>query len=235
MVNNNKTMVKESTIPQQLITGALSHFEFGVPISDTDMRREHKDRLARVDHVYWQWVKNPFLDVFPMFKQLVKGKGADIQSEWRMAQKDKWLFDFVVEHVSPPSRRADERKVRVAAEQAIRIGLETDNVQALTKGGKLLYDVAGLDKPESERADLSKVMFIPPVITNNATEVDPTKTNVDDKQSLSIMKKYGAAIDDKRRVVDEKVEVMLARRAAEECHTEGQETAETFLDADDAD
>lgn len=205
----------EPTNPQELITGTLLHFEKGVPICDTHMRREHKDRLTRVQHVYWQWVKNPFLDVFPMFKQLVKGKGADVQSEWRMAQKDKILFDFVVDHVSPPSRRMDEMKVRAAADRMMRIGMETDNVNALDKGSKRLMEVAQLDKPESQQADISKAMFIPPVVTTVASEVDPTKEDQTDEQARLIMEKYNAYVDDKRKSVDDKVEVMLAKRGAD--------------------
>lgn len=194
------------------MTGSLLHFEQGVPIDDLDIRREHRERLARVEHVYWQWIRNPFLDVFPLFKQLIKGKYADKHSEWRAAQKDKWLFDFVVEHVAPTSRRADEIKVRTAAEHAIRIGMETDNVQALYKGGKLLYDVAGLAQPESEQADLSKAMFIPPVVTTVASEIDPTKEDQTDEQARLIMNKYNAYVDDKRKSVDDKVDVMMAKR-----------------------
>lgn len=222
------------------MTGALLHFEQGVPIDDLDVRSEHKARLARVQHVYWQWVRNPMLDVFPMFKQLVKGKGADVQSEWRMAQKDKILFDFVVDHVSPPSRRMDEMKVRAAADHMMRIGMETDNVYALDKGSKRLMEVAQLDKPESEQADLSKAMFIPPVVTTVASEIDPTKEDQTDEQARLIMDKYNAYVDDKRKSVDDKVEVMLAKRgvdgaaagtaaagaagaAAEPQHTEQQE------------
>lgn len=207
-------MARESIIPQALMSGSLLHFESGVPIDDLDLRREHKQRLMRVQHVYWQWVRNPFLDVFALFKQLIKGKYADKHSEWRAAQKDKWLFDFVVEHVAPTSRRADEIKVRTAAEQAIRIGMETDNVQALYKGGKLLYDVAGLAQPESEQADLSKAMFIPPVVTIVASEIDPTKEDQTDEQARLIMNKYNAYVDDKRKSVDDKVDVMMARRGA---------------------
>ena len=197
------------------MTGSLLHFEQGVPIDDLDIRREHRERLARVEHVYWQWIRNPFLDVFPLFKQLIKGKYADKHSEWRAAQKDKWLFDFVVEHVAPTSRRADEIKVRTAAEHAIRIGMETDNVQALYKGGKLLYDVAGLAQPESEQADLSKAMFIPPVVTTVASEIDPTKEDQTDEQARLIMNKYNAYVDDKRKSVDDKVDVMMAKRKTE--------------------
>lgn len=207
-------MARESTIPQNLMSCSLMHFEQGVPIDDLDIRTEHKRRLARVSHVYWQWIKNPFLDVFPMFKQLVKGTGADLQSEWHMAQKDKWLFDFVVEHVAPPSRRVDEHKVRAAAEQAIRIGMETDNFNALVKGGKLLSEVAHLDQPESEQADMSKAMFLPPVVTTSAKEYDDTKEDMEDLVMKGIMQKYGGYVDEKVSDVEEMVEVMAAKRHA---------------------
>lgn len=212
-------MARESTIPQQLMTGSLLHFEQGVPIDDLDIRREHRERLARVEHVYWQWIRNPFLDVFPLFKQLIKGKYADKHSEWRAAQKDKWLFDFVVEHVAPSSRRADERKVRTAAEHAIRIGMETDNVQALYKGGKLLYDVAGLAQPESEQADLSKVAFLPSVVVTDIREVDDTKDDADvitDDEIRRIAQKYGAYVDPKRQMIEDKVALMEARSGVKE-------------------
>lgn len=195
------------------MTGTLLHFEQGVPIDDLDIRREHKERMARVQHVYWQWMRNPMLDAFALFRQLVKGKGADRMSEWRIAQRDKWLFDFVVEHVSQPSRRQDEMKVRWAAERMLQIGAETDNVQALDKGSKRLFEVAGLDKPESDQADLSKAMFIPPVVTTVASEIDPTKEDQTDEQARLIMDKYNAYVDDKRKSVDEKVEVMMAKKS----------------------
>ena len=73
------------------------------------------------------------------------------------------LFDFVIDHIQSGSRRQDELKVRHAAEKMIRIGLETDNVMALDKGSKRLYEVAGLDKPEDERVDMGKMSFLPPV------------------------------------------------------------------------
>lgn len=210
-------MARESVIPQKLMTAALLHFESGVPIEDVDVREEQKNRLARVDHVYWIYKKNPFIDTFSLFKQLCRQgskKYANPQSEWRAAQKDQWLFEFVRENVSPPSRRDSEAKVRVAAEQAIRIGMETDNVMALTKGGKLLYDVAGLDKPESEQADFSKAAFLPPVVTTSAKEIDPTKEDQTDEQAKQIMSKYNAYIDDKRKAVDDRVAAMMARRDA---------------------
>lgn len=208
-------MAQPSTISQQLMTGALLHFQQGVPIDDLALRTEHRKRLARVEHVYWQWIRNPLLDTFNMFKQLIKGQYANIHSEWRAAQKDKILFDFIVESVTVGSRKQDEIKVRWAADQMMRIGAETDNVAALDKGSKRLYKVAGLDKPESEQMDMSKMMFIPPVITTSAHEVDDTKEDYTDQQALAIMNKYGAHIDEKRKAVEERVDAMLARREAE--------------------
>lgn len=200
------------------------HFEQGVPIADLDIRREHKERLARVQHVYWQWVKNPItLDPFAMFKQLVKGNGADVYSEWRMAQKDKFLFDFVVEHITPPSRRMDEAKVRAAADKMMKIGMETDNVNALDKGSKRLMEVAQLDKPESEHTDMSKVMFLPPIVTTVVSDVDSEKQAISDEQAEKIMQKYGAHQDAKRLAIDERVSVMMAKREASNMN---QETAD---------
>jgi hypothetical protein len=201
------------------MTGALLHFEQGVPIDDLNVRRENKDRLARVHHVYMQYLRNPMLDYTEMLRALIRQgekKYAGLPNEWAALQRDKRLLEFVLEHVNVSSRREDELMVRHAAKQAIRIGLETDNPNALTKGGKLLYDVAGLDKPENDKIDMSKVMFVPPVVTTNVTDVDPTKENVDDEQARLIMQKYGAAIDSKRKEVDDKVAVMMARREVSE-------------------
>ena len=207
-------MAQVSTIPQQLMTSALLHFQNGVPIDDCNCRAEHKRRLARVHHVYWQWVKNPFLDAFAMFKQLSKGQYADAQSAWRVAEKDKILFDFVVDNVVQSSRKQDEAKVRFAAEQAIKIGAETDNPDALVKGGRLLSDVAHLKDPEGENRDMSKAVFLPPVVTTSAHEVDDTKEDMNDKQSLAIMDKYNAYVDEKRRMIEDRVSVMEAKSEA---------------------
>ena len=195
------------------MTGALLHFESGVPICDLDIRKENKDRMARVDHVFWQWKKNPFLDTYQLFRQMVKGKYSHVPGETAAAKKDKMLFDFVIEHVAQPSRREDEMKVRFAAERAIQIGADTDNPQALVKGGKLLYDVAGLDKPEDEQQDISKVAFLPSVVVTDIREVDDTKQNYDyeDEETKRIMAKYGAYIDEKRTMIEEKVATMEAR------------------------
>ena len=211
---------------QSLMSGALLHFQSGVPIKDLDMRREHKDRLARVAHVYWVWIKDPMLDAYQMLRQLVKqtGKYAGVTEITHAAQKDKMLFDFVIDHIQSGSRRQDELKVRYAAERMITIGLETDNVMALDKGGKLLYDVAGLDKPESEQADMAKVLFTPPVITTSAHEVDDTKDDLTDQQSLDIMHKYNAHIDEKRQMIEQKVATMEAERGDVQMTAEVQRT-----------
>ena len=176
--HRNETMARETEMSQSLMSGALLHFQSGVPIKDLDMRREHKDRLARVAHVYWVWIKDPMLDAYQMLRQLVKQTGSysDAAAVTVAAQKDKMLFDFVIDHIQSGSRRQDELKVRHAAEKMIRIGLETDNVMALDKGSKRLYEVAGLDKPEQEQADMNKVAFLPSVVVTNIEQIDPDKT-----------------------------------------------------------
>ena len=202
------------------MTAALLHFDSGVPIDDCDCRTEHKERLARVHHVYWQWVKNPWLDTKQLFKQLVKGQYKHLPNAIRAANKDQILFEFVVDHVAAPSRRMDEMKVRAAAEQAIKIGMETDNVVALTKGGKLLYDVAHLNEPESEQADMSKVMFMPTVVVTDVREIDDTREEISDEETKRIMAKYNAFVDDKHKAVEEKVSMMEARREAKDITSE---------------
>lgn len=215
-------MARETGMSQSLMSGALLHFQSGVPIKDLDMRREHKDRLARVAHVYWVWIKDPMLDAYQMLRQLVKQTGSysDAAAVTVAAQKDKMLFDFVIDHIQSGSRRQDELKVRYAAEKLIRIGLETDNVTALDKGSKRLYEVAGLDKPEQEQQDMSKVMFLPPVVTTNVTDVDPTKEEITDQQALAIIKKYGAYQDGKRLAIEERVNTMMAEREADKMERE---------------
>lgn len=209
-------MAQESQLPQQLMTAALLVFEKGVPIDDCNVQgRGHRERLARVQHVYWQWVKNPMIDIFEMFRQLNRDNASDRHVLFRMAQRDKMLFEFVREHVTLSSRKQDEAMVRAAANQAIKIGMETDNVNALTKGGQLLFNVAGLDKPENEKMDMAKVMFLPPVVTTQVTDVDPNKQNVTDEQALAIINKYNAHQDGKRLAIEERVNTMLAKRDAE--------------------
>lgn len=196
------------------MTGALLHFENGVPIDDLQLRGDQKRRLARVSHVYWQWIRNPFsCDYKALLRQLVKVNGgfSDAPSEFRAAQKDVQLFEFVKESCTQMSRKEAQLKVQVAAEKAIRIGMETDNVTALTKGGKLLYEVAGLDKPETEKADMNKVAFMPTVVVTDIRQVDDTKENIDDEETKRIIAKYGAYVDDKHKAVEDKVAMMEAR------------------------
>lgn len=203
-------------IPDELKRGALLHFENGVPIDDLALRRESRDRLARVKHVYWQWIKNPWLDTYQMFRQLSKGKYSDASYEINVSHKDQLLFEYVRESVSIMSRKEAQMKVQAAAEKAIRIGMETDNVNALTRGGKLLFEVAGLDKPEETKEDISKVSFLPSVVVTNIKDVDPDKTNIDDEETRRIAAKYGAYVDEKRIMVEQEVATMEARRVKSE-------------------
>ncbi len=212
-------MAQASLIPQDLMTGALLHFEQGVPIDDLNVRRENKDRLARVHHVYMQYLRNPMLDYTELLRALIRQgekKYAGLPNEWAALQRDKRLLEFVLEHVNVSSRREDELMVRHAAKQAIRIGLETDNPNALTKGGKLLYDVAGLDKPEEEQQDISKVAFLPSVVVTNIEQIDPDKTYIDDEETRRIAAKYGAHIPEQRTMIEEQVATMEARAGAAE-------------------
>ena len=206
-----------STLPQDMMSGALLHFEQGVPIDDLKLRTENRKRLARVEHVYWQWLRNPFtVDYKALLRQLVKGHYADAPTECHAAQKDVQLFEFIKESISPMSRREAEVKVIRAAEKAITIGMETDNVQALTKGGKLLYEVAGLDKPEEERIDMGKMAFLPPIVTTSVKEVDDTKEDVDDQEMKRIMSKYDGYVDEKEGDIERMVETMRARNGVTE-------------------
>ena len=209
-------MSEPSMIPQQLMTAAMLHFEQGVPINDCHIdKRGQRDRLARVSHVYWIWKKNPFLETFPMFKQLLHGKGADRHSEWHAAQKDQLLFDFVVQHIAPTDRKVQEARVRASANHLMKIGMETDNAFAIADGAKIAMKLDRLDQPESEQADMAKAAFLPPVVTMSAHEVDDTKEDMNDQQSLAIMHKYDAYVDEKRKMIDDQVELLEAKGEGE--------------------
>ena len=206
-----------STLPQDLMTNSLLYFEKGVPIDDLALRADQKRRLVRVAHVYWQWMKNPFtVDYKALLRQLIKGHYADPPSETRAAQKDIQLFEYIKEAVSPMSRNEARLKVQVAAEKMLNIGMETDNVMALDKGSRRLYEVAGLDKPENEQVDMDKIMFIPPVVVTDVSQIDDTKENVDDAEMKRIMEKYGGVQDGKMKQVDDMVATMEARSGVEE-------------------
>lgn len=197
------------------MSGSLLHFESGVPIDDLHLRPDQRRRLARVQHVYWQWIKNPWLDTYQLFRQMVKGQFADAPSETRAAQKDETLFKFVRDHVAPPSRAVATAKVRAVADRLMRNGMETDNGKDMAEGAKIAIKLDRLDQPESEQADMSKVAFLNPVIVTNAHEVDDTKADYDDKQSLAIMNKYDAYVDEKRKMIEDKVAVMEAASESE--------------------
>jgi len=214
-------MSQPSKIPQQLMTAALLHFTQGVPIDDCDCEPAHKKQLARVDHVYWLWKRNPFLETLPMFKQLVRGKYSTQSNDIRVAKADQLLFDFVKDQCSAPDRKLQEERVRFAANHLMKIGMETDNGLAIADGAKIAMKLDRLDQPESEQADMYKAAFLPPVVTTNAHDVDETKVNYDDKQSLAIMNKYGAYIDEKRKMIEDKVAVIEAGRETDEEATIG--------------
>lgn len=206
--------MNKSSIPDELRTNSLLYFQNGVPIDDLAIRAEQKRRLARVAHVYWQWIRNPFaVDYKGLIKQLIKNSNAyaDAPSRTRAAQKDILLFEFIRDSVSPMSRNEAKIKVQVAAEKMLNIGMETDNVMALDKGSRRLYEVAGLDKPEENGADINRVSFLPSVVVTNVNEVDYTKENVDDAESRRIAEKYGAVYDEKRKMIDDNVARMEAR------------------------
>lgn len=205
-----------STLSQELQRWALLHFENGVPICDINVRKENKERLARVSHVYWTWRKNPYLDAYQLLRQLVKGKYADAPTECHAAQKDYQLFEFVRESISPLSRREAEVKVQAAADRMIRIGMETDNVAALDKGSKRMSELAGLDKPEEERIDMSKMAFLPPLVTTSVKEIDETKKDVDDREMKRILSQYNGFVDEKERDIEKMVETMKARSGYEQ-------------------
>lgn len=216
-----------STLPSDLMTNSLLHFQNGVPIADLALRNDQKRRLARVSHVYWQWMQNPYtVDYKALLRQMVKGHFADAPAETRAAQRDILLFEFIKESVSPISRREAEVKAKVAIDKMLRIGMETDNVTALDKGTKHIITLAGLDKPEDHNQDMSKVMFLPPVVTTNVTDVDPSRENITDEQAMAIIKKYNAYVDPKRQAVDERVDTMLAQRNA----PDGEETEREYED-----
>ena len=204
-------MSEPSVIPQKLMTSALLHFEQGVPIDDCNCLPVHRARLARVSHVYWIWKQNPFLETFQMFKQLLHGKCADRHSEWHAAQKDQLLFDFVVEHVAPSDRKVQEARVRASANHLMKMGMETDNAFAIADGAKIAIKLDRLDQPENEQADMAKAAFIQPVVTINASEVDDTKIDYNDEQTRKIMEEFGAYIDPKRQMIEDKVSVMEAK------------------------
>ena len=91
------------------------------------------------------------------------------------------------------------------------VGSSRRSIVALTKGGKLLYEVAGLDKPEDKHADMNRISFLPSVVVTNVKEVDPDKEYIDDEETKRIAAKYGAYIPEQRIMVEKQVATMEAR------------------------
>ena len=201
----------EGALSQELQQWSLLHFEKGVPICDINIRKENKDRLARVSHVYWQWKKNPWLDTKAVFRQLAKeGHYAGASTECHVASKDQALFEFVRDHVAPSSRAEATEKVRFVADKLMKNGMATDNGKDMAEGAKILMKLDRLDQPEDNTQDISKVAFLPSVVVTNIKEVDPEKENYSDEETRRIVAKYGAFIDPKREMIEEKVAAMEA-------------------------
>lgn len=202
-------------LSQELQQWSLLHFEKGVPICDIAIRKDAKDRLARVSHVYWQWKKNPFLDTKELFRMMAKGKYSGTGAECNACSMDQLLFEFVRDHVAPPSRAEATAKVRAVADRLMQNGMATDNGKDMAEGAKIAMKLDRLDQPESEQADMTKVMFLPPIVTTNVADVDPTRENVTDEQAMAIIRKYNAYVDPKRTMIEERVATMEAARGSE--------------------
>jgi len=200
------------------MTAALLHFEQGVPIDDCDCLPVLRERLARVSHVYWIWKKNPFLETFGLFKQLSTPICVDRHSAWHMAKKDQQLLDFVVQHIVADDRKVQEARVRASANRLMKMGMETDNAFALADGAKIAMKLDRLDMPEEERADMSKVAFLPSVVVTDIRQVDDTKENIDDEETKRIIAKYNAYVDEKHQMIDDTVEMIEARSGAKTLH-----------------
>jgi hypothetical protein len=207
-------------LSQELQQWSLLHFEKGVPICDIAIRKDAKDRLARVSHVYWQWKKNPFLDTKEMFRAMAKGKYSGTGAECNACSMDQALFEFVRDHVAPPSRAEATAKVRAVADKLMQNGMQTDNGKDMAEGAKILMKLDRLDQPESEQAELSKAAFLQPVVVTQVSQIDESKEDQTDEQSKLIMEKYGAYIDDKRTMIEERVATMEAAAGAEEIVSE---------------
>ncbi len=207
-------------LTQKVKIALIAHFVNAVPIDRTHLDKRTRERVAMVDHVYWLLKKNPFLDVHAMFYELAKQHyKADYNNRsnaYQLAKAMERMLEFVIDYIKPESRRRDEMKVRHAADALMRRGLANDNGRDIAKGAELLTKVAHLDQPESEQADMGSVAFLPPVVTTNITEVDDTKQNLDDAQSLAIMREFGAYVDEKRTMVEDKVKMLEAASASAE-------------------
>lgn len=209
-LGQNELVPVERVLTQKMKVAVLAHFLNSVPIDRLGLTEKRKNMLARIEHVYWLYVKNPYLDVHAMFYELEK-QHLDRRNAFNAAKADEKVFWFAVENSRPPSRKDSEMKVRAATDKLMRIGMETDSVPALYKGAALRMELDRLNQPESEQLDMSRMAFLPPVVTSNIQELDETKTYIDDPESKRLMQKYNAYVDEKRTMVEEKVAVMEAR------------------------
>ena len=85
---------------------------------------------------------------------------------------------------------------------------------------------------------MSKVMFLPPVVTTSAKEIDDTKEDVNDTEMKRIMDKYNGYVDEKDRDIDRRVEVMAAKsygQKADEYLSELEERAKQEMNDDEQD
>lgn len=210
-----------TAIPLRLLQCARAHFELGVPINQLGLRGRggkngvQADRLARVDHVYWQWRKNPMIDPEELFRALLRSQGTPEQYLSHIVARDVMLFRYVIENITGSTRKESEYRVRYAANRLIRIGSETDNARALTSGSRLLIELDHLDQPEDQQADMSKAAFLPALFTSNIQDVDDTKENIDDEKVREIMQRYGGYVDEKRQLIADKVRAMELKDIAD--------------------
>lgn len=202
----------ERILSQRMITALTAHFHNAVPIDRLFLDKRQKEVVARVEHVYWIYMKNPFLDVHAMFYEMSKQRHKDRSNAHRLAKIDERVFEWVRDNTAPPSRKDRENKVRFAADTLMKRGLQSGNDRALAKGAELSIKVDRLDQPEDQRADMSRAAFLPSVVITDISQMDDTKQNVDDEESIRIMRKYNAYVDEKRDLVDGKVKSMMARR-----------------------
>ncbi|MBQ7157628.1 MAG: hypothetical protein IJR86_07560 [Bacteroidaceae bacterium] len=213
---DTETTPNERNLTQKLKIALLAHFISGVPIMRLGLSEQQKNMVARVEHVYWQYLKNPFLNVHAMFYEMAKqhykdGYGKGRANACNYARFDEKVFQFVLDNSKPPSRKDREMKVRFAADRLMQRGLATDNDRALAKGAEISIKIDHLDQPESEQADMSRLSFLPPVVTTSAKEVDETKEDMNDAEMKRIMNKYGGFVDEKEGDIEKMVETMAAR------------------------
>ena len=224
MEQNNEEITRGPILTQKVKVAIVAHFVNVVPIDRLNLSPAQKELLTLVDHVYWLYKRNPFLDIHALFYELLKERYKNqVQAATcavHMSRLLEKMFEYAVDNTKPPSRKRDEEKVRFVADKLMERGLATDNDRAMGKGADLLTKVARLDQPETEQADMSKVTFLPSVVVTNIREVDDTKEDFDDEQSRAIMRKYQAYVDEKRAMIEEKVAVLEAASTPSETNNQ---------------